>query len=688
MKLLQKDFIYYILLIITIIIFLISINITKESTYKEIKNEQFKIIEKTKKDYGIKLILKGREKVLAYLYVDKDKIDKEYNKYDLGDIITITAQEKEIKQKTLDNTFDYKKYLNNQKIYKVIEITDIKIKTKNKNIFYKIKNKIIKRQEKIPKSKPYINSLILGNNSYLEEDVITSYRKSGISHLFAISGTHINILLTILYTILKKLKLKENKISIITILFLIYYMFLTNFSMSVLRASIFTILIIINKLLKLNIKNKNLLILTLFIITLNNPKNILNIGLQFSVLITYYLITYNKLINNKKTYLKKTLIISYISTLVSLPILVNSFYQINTLSVVYNLFFVPYVSFVLLPFTLITYIFPPFDNILKILIDINENLSLLVSNINISNIIIKKLSIPLIIIYYILITINFRKTEKNNKFNIIIIMFIILLSLRTVSGNQITFIDVDQGDSTLITINNKTTLIDTGGNINYSNKEYKYQIAKNKILPYMKSIGIKKVDYLILTHGDQDHMKESIYLVENFKIKKVIFNCGSYNELEQELIKILNKKSIKYYKCIKNIDIGNYKLEFLNTKIYNNENDNSSVIYLNYNNKKFLFMADASQEREKDILDKYNIKDVDVLKVGHHGSRTSSSKEFIDKVKPKYSIISVGKNNRYGHPNKEVLNTLDNSKIYKTDEDGSITFKIKNNKLKIKTCCR
>ena len=689
MKLLHKDFTYYILLIITIIIFLISINITKESTYKQIKNESFKIIDKTKKDYGIKLILKGKEKVLAYLYIDKDKIDNEYNKYDLGDIITITAQEKEIKQKTLDNTFDYKKYLNNQKIYKSIEITNIKINTKNKNIFYKIKNKIIKRQEKIPKSKPYINSLILGNNSYLDEDVITSYRKSGISHLFAISGTHINILLTILYTVLKKLKLKENKISIITILFLIYYMFLTNFSMSVLRASIFTILIIINKQLKLNIKNKNLLILTLFIITLNNPKNILNIGLQFSILITYYLIIYNKLINNKKTYLKKTLIISYISTLVSLPILVNSFYQINILSVIYNLFFVPYVSFVLLPFTLITYIFPPFDNILKILIDINENLSLLVSNINISNIIIKKISLPLIIIYYILITINFRKMLKNNnKFNIIIIIFIILLSLRTVSSNQITFIDVDQGDSTLITINNKTVLIDTGGKTNITNKEYKYQIAKNKILPYMKSIGIKKVDYLILTHGDQDHMKESIYLVKNFKIKNVIFNCGSYNDLEQELIKILNKKSIKYYNCIKNINISNYKLEFLNTKIYDNENDNSSVIYLNYNNKKFLFMADASQEREKDILDKYNIKDIDVLKVGHHGSKTSSSNYFIDKINPKYSIISVGKNNIYNHPNQETLTNLEKTKIYRTDQDGSVTFKIRKDKLKIKTCCR
>ena len=687
MKLLQKDFIYYILLLITIILFLISMNIKKDKTYKEINNESFKIIEKTKKEYGIKLILKSEEKILAYLYVDKDKIDKEYNKYDLGDKITITAQQKEIKTKTLDNTFDYKKYLNNQKIYEVVEITDIKINTKNNNIFYKIKNKMIKRQRKLPKSKPYINSLILGNNSYLEEDIITSYRKNGISHLFAISGTHINILITILYAILKKLKLKDNKISIITILFLIYYMFLTNFSMSVLRSSIFTILIIINKLLKLNIKNKNLLILTLFIVSLNNPKNILNIGLQFSVLITFYLITYNKLINNQKTYLKKTLIISYISTLVSLPILVNNFYQINTLSIIYNLFFVPYVSFVLLPFTLITYFFPVLDNMLKILIDINENLSLLVSNINFSNLIIKKLSIPFIIIYYILITINFIKMQKNNnKFNLIILIFIIFLSLRTVNSDKIIFIDVDQGDSTLITINNKTTLIDTGGNIDYHNKEYKYQIAKNKILPFMKSIGIKKVDYLILTHGDFDHMGEAINLVENFKVEKVIFNCGDFNELEKELIKVLNKKKIKYYSCIKELNIDDNKLYFLQTKEYDNENDNSSIIYTQLNNHKFLFMGDAGVEVEEDLIKKYNLQNIDVLKVGHHGSKTSSGKKFINEINPKYSIISVGKNNRYGHPNKEVLNNLNNSKIYRTDQDGSIMFKIKNNKLKIKTC--
>ena len=99
-----------------------------------------------------------------------------------------------------------------------------------------------------------------------------------------------------------------------------------------------------------------------------------------------------------------------------------------------------------------------------------------------------------------------------------------------------------------------------------------------------------------------------------------------------------------------------------------------------------MFMGDSGVEKEKDILKKYNLSNIDVLKAGHHGSRTSSSQDFIDKINPKYSIISVGKNNRYGHPNKEVLDNLENSKIYRTDIDGSIIFKIKNNKLKIETC--
>ena len=181
-------------------------------------------------------------------------------------------------------------------------------------------------------------------------------------------------------------------------------------------------------------------------------------------------------------------------------------------------------------------------------------------------------------------------------------------------------------------------------------------------------------------------MGEAINLVENFKVDKVIFNCGEYNDLEKELIRVLDKKNIKYYSCIKELNIDKNKLYFLQTKVYDNENDNSNVIYTELDGYKFMFMGDAPTTTEKEILSKYNLPNIDVLKVGHHGSRTSSGKDFIDEINPKYSIISVGKKNRYGHPNKEVLNNLNESKIYRTDKQGSIMFKIKNNKMQIESC--
>ena len=179
-------------------------------------------------------------------------------------------------------------------------------------------------------------------------------------------------------------------------------------------------------------------------------------------------------------------------------------------------------------------------------------------------------------------------------------------------------------------------------------------------------------------HGDYDHMGESVNLINNIRVSKVILNCGNFNNLE-------NKK-IKYYSCIDNLNIDKYKFQFLNTSLYDNENDNSSVIYFNYKNLKFLFMADASIKRENDILDMYNLNDIDFLKVGHHGSNTSSSKKFIDSINPKYSLISVGENNRYGHPKEAVLDILKDSKIYRTDKDGSVEIRLNKNGYKVKNC--
>ena len=170
-------------------------------------------------------------------------------------------------------------------------------------------------------------------------------------------------------------------------------------------------------------------------------------------------------------------------------------------------------------------------------------------------------------------------------------------------------------------------------------------------------------------------MGEAINLVNNFKIEKVILNCGEINELEQELIKILIKKQIPYYSCINEIDIEDIKLYFLNDQIY-----------VNLNGISLLLMGDAGKEVEKAIIEKYNLKNIDILKVGHHGSKTSSSKQFIESIDPIYSIISVGRNNRYNHPNNEVLEILKNTQIYRTDLNGSIIVTLKNKKINIKTC--
>ena len=250
-------------------------------------------------------------------------------------------------------------------------------------------------------------------------------------------------------------------------------------------------------------------------------------------------------------------------------------------------------------------------------------------------------------------------------------------------------IDVGQGDSILLRYpNNKNNiLIDTGGIMSYPKEKWQertsnYSIASDTIIPYLKSLGISSLDYLILTHGDNDHCGEAINLIKNFKVNNVIFNKGTYNKLEEDIITVLKQKHIKYFNDINKID----RIYFINNNIYNDENNNSIVNYIEYNRYKFLFMGDASTKVEESILNKYNIFDIDILKVGHHGSETSSGEEFIDIIKPRYSLISVGKKNRYNHPNKKVINNLADSKVFRTDIDGSIHINIFKTYYTISTC--
>ena len=148
---------------------------------------------------------------------------------------------------------------------------------------------------------------------------------------------------------------------------------------------------------------------------------------------------------------------------------------------------------------------------------------------------------------------------------------------------------------------------------------------------------------------------------------------------------LLKQKNISYYQNIKELNIASNKLYFLNTKDYNDENENSSVIYTKIDNVKLLLMGDAGVKKEEDILNVYNLNNIDILKVGHHGSKTSSSINFINEINPVYGIISVGVNNLYGHPNNEVLNNLEKVVVYRTDYNGSVMFEIEKDKLNIYT---
>ena len=193
---------------------------------------------------------------------------------------------------------------------------------------------------------------------------------------------------------------------------------------------------------------------------------------------------------------------------------------------------------------------------------------------------------------------------------------------------------------------------------------------------YFASIGIKKIDYSIITHGDEDHIGGSITLINNFQVKNVILNKGTFTDIEKELIKNLNKKKIPYQININKINLSNHTIYLLNNTKYNNENDNSIITYFTYQKYKFLYMGDASITTEDNLLENYNLNNISILKVGHHGSNTSSSKDFISQINPSISLISVGENNIYHHPNKEVTNNLSKSRIYRTDINNMVKLTI------------
>ena len=648
-----------------------------ESVYKGSEEDFLCSIDNYKiEEDKMKLELVCKEKLVGSYYFKNDEYKFFKKKVNIGSSVIVKGKLVSPKNNTVPYLFNYKKYLYNKRVYYTLKIDSIKILNENSNPFIKLKNRVIKHVNSY-KDSTYLYAFILGKTELISDEVLTSYRENGISHLFALSGLHVSIFSSILLFILKKLRFKEILNYVLIFIFLLLFSFITGFSPSILRATLLFFLLSINKVFYLNIRTLDILYLVFIILVIINPFIIYNLSFILSFTAAFFLIFSSDLLKGKN-YFVSLFKVSLLSYFASLPLSIYYFGYTNLLGTILNLVFVPLVSFVVFPLTLLTFIISKFYSILNITTNLLESLSLLFNKFKII-IYFPRINLIFVFIYLSILMLYIKFKKKICLYLIIVLLIFFKIRPYMDNNTYIYYIDVGQGDSILVVTPHlkKTILIDTGGIVSF-NENYKSNIVKNKTIPFFRRIGINKVDYLFLTHGDYDHAGEASELLSNFCVKKVFINKGNINNIEK---KINNKEVL----TLKNFVIDNIKVNSLNNNVFNNENDDSTILLFNIYDYKFLFMGDDSIKTEEYLLNNYILPNVDILKVGHHGSYTSTSTDFINVIKPKYSVISVGENNMYKHPNKSVLDILDNTKLFRTDVDGTIEVKISKKRYKIKT---
>ena len=680
-KVLLFKYIYITLFIISLIYLVIYINIDFTSKFEGSESKvEGEVLSIKYQGNKMTLTLKTKEKLIATYYFDtKEELNKTKKELSLGDTLILKGELKSPNSSKNFYGFSYPTYLKYQKIFYIMKVSDYYIKQKNSNILYSIRN-AIRSSISNDKVGSYIKIFFLGDDTSFDTTLEEDFRNLGISHLFALSGTQISFLISIITFRKKTLNIK-NLLFIFCILISYYLIIEENAAID--RALIFSLVFSLNNTFNLNILPLFLILLSLSILFLINPYYIFDVGFQYSTVISCTLILY---MNNKKSRGKiiDLLEVSWVSFLVSLPISLYHFSYINPLSIIYNLFYVPFINVIIFPLSMICFFIPYLSFILEFFINIFEGSVTFLSRFNIGYITLARFNILYYLLYYLLIYSYLFVKKKIFLFLILLMVLIHYSYPKIFPKDALYMLDVGQGDSFLLTSNNKTMLIDTGGIMSYYTEEWmQYEKTSSGVylVNFLKSLGITKLDYLVLTHGDYDHAGEALTIMDEIEVNNVFFNSNELNTLEE---KIWNSSS-SHYKLKEGDSFSLGKFNFLViSNTYPDENDSSLVLYSTINNKKLLFMGDASIKSEEYILDNYDISDITILKVGHHGSRTSSSKEFINKINPTYALISAGVDNKFNHPHEEVIERLkeNNSIIYNTIINGMVMFDFTNNKIK------
>ena len=535
-----------------------------------------------------------------------------------------------------------------------------------------------------------IKKLVLADGSDMDEDIEELYQEGGLAHLLAISGLHIFILIGVLEFLFIKIGIKYNARFAIVFVILTLYGFILDYPPSVNRAMLMYFIKEISTISKFKITSASVICLACIILLTVYPKWLYDLGFQLSFISVYGIsLMYERLALNKNNYLLNSLALYLSVNILLFPLLIYNFNNFNPTSLIANLFMTPIISFVLIG----TYIALILENFLQIGGVLLNTLDFFLegSSFYLHHIIsfldfrfrVYYPSINFVITYYMFLFMILNKSlikifYRNRQIIAVSFSLIILASIATGSVNALYlgFYDVGQGDSAYILYKDKYIQIDTGGTI-YSSYNPGEEVTARGIIKR----GIEKVDILILSHFDEDHTGGTEKLLEKNLVENVIINK---KEIGNKTFESLENSNAKIYYPTRNVPLmidKDFKIEFLNIKPDElmESNDSSLMALITYKNTKILFTGDASSNIEDELVGV--IGNIDILKVAHHGSENSTSKEFVYSSRPKFSIISVGKNNSYGHPSKKVLDNLNNinSKILRTDLEGEIIFKIDEN---------
>lgn len=700
------------------------------------KNQKYNvmIIEKQKEDDNkiVYLARLNNDKFILNLYI-KNKYDsdkdftsekiQEVKEYKYGDYIKINGKITIPEKLGNIGEFDYKSYLNSKDICGVINAYEVEYVDNIGGTFlkqiYTLKDCIAKNMDDKLETKEaeLLKGMIYGDTRNLDEEIKENFNKIGISHITAVSGSNLNVLLLIITYALYKLKNKQKLIILIQVFVIVLFCIISSFELSIVRASIMSVITIICKYRNIKIPTEKVLIITLLIMVIVNPFRIFNIGLEFSFLaiiglIFFYSKIYNFLESKIKWNIKNKIVIKmlcFIANVLSITLSVNilvlplSIYYFNTFSLMFifaNLIIYCLATIInLLGIISILLIkIPGISNILffilNILLKLVIYISEFLSDINIC-INVKSFTGIILIIYYTYILIICMKLRSSRKYIIykletvkkkvaifLVVTISIICTYNTFFNNYIYFFNVGQGEMSVIKNKDTVILVDSGSITN--DATYIFEA-------YMKKENIQKIDALVISHFHSDHVNGIKEIIKLCQVKYLIYSYP-YNVQNEEyvnLMKELENEDIKHIivKAGDNIELNDIELNILyptdeyltiSNKIDENENANSLAFNVNINNKNYLFMGDSIKQSEKYVIDnlkKQNIESIELIKVGHHGSKTSTSENLLNYIFPKYAIIS-SKKKVYNHPSKETINVLNkyNVKTYITEKVGGIKY--------------